>query len=109
MPQILGKKLTGEALDDSSFLPLSSRSSWPKSSATLHVLLVPKRQVAGLEEIGPDDLRFLADLFEVVRSLLDEYDLAPAGYRLISNGGRYQDVPQLHFHLISGETHSQDK
>jgi histidine triad (HIT) family protein len=76
----------------------------PKPSATLHVLLVPKRRLAGLEEIGPDDLRFLTDLFEAVRSLVDEYDLASAGYRLISNGGRYQEVPQLHFHLISGET-----
>jgi diadenosine tetraphosphate (Ap4A) HIT family hydrolase len=28
--------------------------------------------------------------------------LKEAGYRLIVNGGKYQDVAQLHFHLVSG-------
>jgi hypothetical protein len=27
--------------------------------------------------------------------------LAEGGYRLIVNGGKYQDFPYLHFHLIS--------
>jgi histidine triad (HIT) family protein len=79
----------------------------PKPSASLHILLVPKRRLAGLQELSQGDADFLTDLFLVVRSLVAEFDLEPAGYRLISNGGRWQDVPQLHFHLISGETETQ--
>jgi diadenosine tetraphosphate (Ap4A) HIT family hydrolase len=37
-----------------------------------------------------------------VQSLAIEMRLEAKGYRLIANGGGYQDVPQLHFHLIGG-------
>ena len=30
--------------------------------------------------------------------------LAESGYRLIVNGGKYQDFPYLHFHLVSDLT-----
>jgi diadenosine tetraphosphate (Ap4A) HIT family hydrolase len=32
---------------------------------------------------------------------VSELELERAGYRLVVNGGKYQDVAQLHFHLIS--------
>ena len=34
-------------------------------------------------------------------ALVQDLELAERGYRLIVNGGAYQDVKQLHFHLIS--------
>jgi diadenosine tetraphosphate (Ap4A) HIT family hydrolase len=34
-----------------------------------------------------------------VQSLVTEFQLS--AYRLVVNGGEYQDFPQLHFHLIS--------
>jgi diadenosine tetraphosphate (Ap4A) HIT family hydrolase len=45
----------------------------------------------------------MVDLFATARMLVDDLNLAQPGkgYRLICNGGDYQDVPQLHFHLIS--------
>lgn len=71
----------------------------PKPSYPFHVLLVPKKAVQNLSELDATDSAFLADLFSTVQSLLNEFHL-PA-YRLIVNGGDYQDFPQLHFHLIS--------
>jgi diadenosine tetraphosphate (Ap4A) HIT family hydrolase len=38
---------------------------------------------------------------QVIQSLVVEFRLEEIGYRLIVNGGKYQDVPQLHFHLVS--------
>ena len=38
----------------------------------------------------------------MVQSLVAELDVEGPGYRLIVNGGGYQGVPQLHFHLVSG-------
>ena len=71
----------------------------PKPSYPFHVLLVPKKAVTSLKEFDPKDSAFLTDLYSTVQSLVDEFQL-PA-YRLILNGGEYQDFPQLHFHLIS--------
>lgn len=71
----------------------------PKPSYPFHVLIAPKKAVASLKEFDPADAAFLTDLYSTVQSLVNEFQL-PA-YRLIVNGGEYQDFPQLHFHLIS--------
>ncbi len=54
-----------------------------------------------LAELDPADSAFLGDLMSVVQSLVKEYKLEQGGYRLVVNGGEYQDFPHLHFHLIS--------
>ena len=71
----------------------------PKPSYPFHVLLVPKKAVVSLKEFDSHDSAFLVDLYSSVQSLVNEFHL-PA-YRLIVNGGEYQEFPQLHFHLIS--------
>lgn len=71
----------------------------PKPAYPFHVLLVPKRAVASLTDLDPTDTTFLTDLYSTVQHLVSEFQL-PA-YRLIINGGEFQDFPQLHFHLIS--------
>lgn len=71
----------------------------PKPLHAFHVLLVPKKSVISLKEFDPEDSAFLADLYSTVQSLVDEFDLS--AYRLIVNGGEYQEFLQLHFHLVS--------
>ena len=71
----------------------------PKPAYPFHVLLVPKKAVLSLNNLDATDTRFLSDLYSTVQSLVNAFQL-PA-YRLIVNGGEYQDFPQLHFHLIS--------
>jgi histidine triad (HIT) family protein len=71
----------------------------PQPSYPFHVLLVPKKAVPSLRELDSTDIAFLADVYSTVQHLVDEFRL-PA-YRLILNGGEYQDFPQLHFHLVS--------
>ncbi|HSL30564.1 MAG TPA: HIT domain-containing protein [Anaerolineales bacterium] len=71
----------------------------PRPSYAFHVLLVPKRAVVSLKELDTTDTSFLSDLYSTVQHLVQEFQL-PA-YRLIVNGGKYQDFPQLHFHLIA--------
>ena len=73
----------------------------PQPVYAVHILLVPRRRLADLTAIGPEDTEFLQDLFATVRHLVITLDLASGGYRLIANGGAYQDVPHLHFHLVS--------
>jgi histidine triad (HIT) family protein len=76
----------------------------PKPSYPFHVLLLPKKAITSLKEFDSTDTGFLTDLYSTVQNLVDEFHLS--AYRLIVNGGEYQDFPQLHFHLVSDAQHS---
>jgi histidine triad (HIT) family protein len=65
--------------------------------------MVPKRAISNLLDLQEDDQDFLVEVFQTAQSLVEEFALADKGYRLILNGGSYQEFPHLHFHLISGE------
>jgi histidine triad (HIT) family protein len=73
----------------------------PRPSYPLHILLVPKRNYRSLLDVEPQDSAFLGDLLRTVQDLVREFGLEQGGYRLVANGGSNQDVPILHFHLIS--------
>ena len=73
----------------------------PSPAYPLHILLVPKRQIATLSAISDTDIDVIAELFAVVRELVKQFELEEHGYRLVANGGPYQDVKQVHFHLTS--------
>lgn len=73
----------------------------PSPSYPVHILLVPKRAYRSLLEVPASDAALLRDLLETVQYLVRELGLERTGYRLIANGGEYQDVPLLHFHLVA--------
>jgi len=75
----------------------------PQPSYPTHILLVPKRPYASLAALPADDTAFMRDLLATVQDLVRELGLDRGGYRLLVNGGHYQDVPHLHFHLISDQ------
>jgi len=77
----------------------------PKPAYPFHLVLVPREAVSSLMELDPASA-FLSDLLATVQSLVAEFQL-PA-YRLIVNGGKYQDFPLLHFHLISDSLNTDD-
>jgi histidine triad (HIT) family protein len=74
----------------------------PAPTYPVHILMVPKKDIGNLVELEDEDDDYLKEVFQIARSLVVELDLAETGYRLILNGGKFQDIPQLHFHLISG-------
>jgi len=63
-------------------------------------MIIPERQYASLLDIPSDNVDFQRDLFATVKHLIRDFSLEN-NYRLICNGGTNQDVPILHFHLIS--------
>lgn len=71
----------------------------PRPSYPFHVLLVPKRPWMTLTAVEKDD-PFWPDLLTAVQTIVHQANLT--SYRLIcNNGSPAQDVPQLHFHLVS--------
>ena len=82
----------------------------PSPGYPLHILLVPKKPIASLSELDPDEDRdFLGDLYATVQKLVKQFQLNEDGYRLIVNGGKFQDFPYLHFHLIAEQAHPSDR
>ena len=74
----------------------------PKPIHPVHILLVPKRKLPNLMAISPAEADFFTDLYKITQELVVELALEEEGYTLLVNGGAYQDVPQLHYHLVSG-------
>lgn len=75
---------------------------WP--SYPVHILLVPKKSVAGINELMAKDNELLLEIMKTSQNLVNKFKPRESGYRLVLNTGAYQDVPQLHFHLILDES-----
>jgi len=71
--------------------------------APVHVLVIPKREIASLDAIADEDAPLLGHLWLVIRQLAAELQLSH-GYRVVVNCGRDggQAVDHLHFHLLGG-------
>jgi histidine triad (HIT) family protein len=72
--------------------------------APTHVLIVPRRHVASALDLTDDDGPMLGRAFAVAADLARSLGIADAGYRLVSNVGRWggQSVDHLHIHLMGG-------
>jgi histidine triad (HIT) family protein len=71
--------------------------------APVHVLVIPKREIASLDDLSEGDAELVAHIYLVIRDLARELGLA-GGYRVVVNCGRDggQSVDHLHFHLLGG-------
>ena len=72
---------------------------YPFTGRRRHYVIVPKRDIKNLGEIGAADAPYLLDAMYVARRLIESDHLRD--YRLLSNGPEKQSVTYLHFHLIS--------
>jgi histidine triad (HIT) family protein len=75
----------------------------PNPSYKLHILIIPKLKYKSIFDIPPGENEFTSDLFSTIMSLANEFELEKKAYRLILNGGNYQEVDHLHFHLVSDD------
>lgn len=73
----------------------------PQAAYPLHILILPKQGLSSLEEAPQGQPSFYSELFAIVKDLIKDFDLDTRGYRLITNGGPHQSIPQWHWHLIS--------
>ncbi|HUB67425.1 MAG TPA: histidine triad nucleotide-binding protein [Candidatus Methylacidiphilales bacterium] len=72
--------------------------------APVHILVVPKKEIARVAETAPADENLLGHLIFVAQSLAKDQGLHPAGFRLVINNGPNggESVPHLHVHILGG-------
>lgn len=70
----------------------------------VHILIVPKREIATVNDVQPDDEIMLGRLFIVAARIAQDFGIAASGYRLMVNCNRdaRQEVFHLHMHLLGG-------
>jgi histidine triad (HIT) family protein len=74
-------------------------------AAPTHVLVVPNRHIASVNEITPADEWLIGHLFSVARQVAEQEGIQNTGYRLIVNTGPNagQAVFHLHLHVLGGQ------
>jgi len=69
-----------------------------KPAAEIHTLIVPKKHVATFMDLSDEMNALVHAAQEVIKS-----KSVDSGYKLIVNGGKYQEVPHFHLHLLAGK------
>jgi len=72
--------------------------------APVHLLVVPKRHIATLNDLRVEDSALLGEMLLTAQRVTQQAGITDAGYRLVMNcnadGG--QTVFHLHMHLLGG-------
>ncbi len=72
--------------------------------APVHILIIPKKEIATVNDVSAEDEQALGRLFKVAARIASDEGIAENGYRLIVNcnedGG--QEVFHLHMHIMGG-------
>jgi histidine triad (HIT) family protein len=73
--------------------------------APLHALVVPRRHIATINDITPDDEADIGHLLSVAAKLANEAGLGERGYRTVMNCGpdAGQSVYHVHLHVLGGQ------
>lgn len=74
--------------------------------APLHVLLLPRKHLATLNELSPDDAELAGRLVLAARAVANDEGYAQSGYRTVfnCNADAGQSVWHIHLHLLAGRT-----
>jgi histidine triad (HIT) family protein len=105
MPTIFKRIIDGEIPADVLYeddLCLAFRDVSPQ--APVHVLVIPKKEIASIDALADEDADLVAHLWKVIRNLARQLGVAETGYRVVVNCGPEggQTVDHLHFHLLAG-------
>lgn len=72
--------------------------------APTHILIIPKKTIAGVQYAVTDDSQLLGHLLITAKQIAEKQGIAANGYRLTINAGDHggQTVDHLHIHLLGG-------
>ncbi len=101
---IFGKIIAGELPCEKVFENeriLAIKDRYP--AAPVHILIMPKKEIANLQALKPEDFPLIEEVILVAQKLAKEFEIED-GYRLLTNSGEEagQTIFHLHFHLLGG-------
>jgi histidine triad (HIT) family protein len=74
--------------------------------APTHVLVIPRRHIATINDLQDGDQAVVGDLFLAAAKIAAQEGIADDGYRVVMNcnAGAGQTVFHIHLHLVGGRT-----
>jgi histidine triad (HIT) family protein len=74
--------------------------------ASTHVLVVPKRHIASLNELSADDDQIVGEVVRRAAAIAKDRGISDGGFRAVFNTNRDagQTVFHIHLHLIGGRS-----
>lgn len=72
--------------------------------APTHVLVIPRKHIATLNDIQPDDAELVGKLYLAAQKIAADEGIAEPGYRAVMNcnAGAGQTVFHIHLHVLGG-------
>lgn len=89
-----GKIPTSKIFEDENVLAFNDI----KPSAETHLVLISKKHIATFMDLNGEML----DITKIAQKLIAEKKLEE-GYKLVINGGKYQEIKHFHMHLLAGK------
>ena len=76
--------------------------------APTHVVIIPRKHIATINDIDPNDQQVVGRLFTAAREIAEKEGHADAGYRVAMNCNEAagQTVFHIHLHLLGGRSFS---
>lgn len=99
--RIVGRQMPADIeYEDESVLAF--KDLYPK--APVHILIIPKRHISSIAQVGPGDAEVLGRCLVAARALGEAKGFAEKGYRISVNTGPEggQVVDHVHFHFTAG-------
>jgi histidine triad (HIT) family protein len=99
--KIISGEIPGEMLHQDDEI-VAFRDIHPR--APIHILIVPRKHIASMNEVEDRDLPLLGEMAGVAKQLAEREGISERGYRLVVNCGLEggQTIPHLHMHLMGG-------
>jgi histidine triad (HIT) family protein len=74
--------------------------------APTHILVVPKRHIASLNDLGPEDDAIVGEMVRRAAAIAAERGVSAGGFRTVFNTNRDagQTVFHIHLHLLGGRS-----
>jgi histidine triad (HIT) family protein len=75
-----------------------------RPATPVHLLVIPNKHIAGVNDVQPEDEPALGRMFSVARQLAKDNGIDHSGFRLVVNTGYDggQEVYHLHMHILGG-------
>ena len=76
-----------------------------QAQAPFHVLVIPKKPIATINDMTLEDRELFGHLFYVAKQITAEEGLDKQGYRVVMNCNEYggQSVYHVHLHVLAGK------
>ena len=99
--KIIDKELPADIVFEDD-LCLAFRDVAPQ--APIHILLIPKKEIRSMNDIGKEDQALLGHLMVTAHQIAKDQGMGEKGYRLVinTNGDGGQSVFHLHLHIMGG-------